>query len=154
DSSEAGSRDQGAFIHAAPAVLDAGFPAPNPWRHTMNDIERYGLRPNVAAALQADTGVPEERINLGELLHVLRKRKGTILGLTAGTIALTAVLTLLQHPIYEAKTQILVQLNKQQGLGSMDKSMPFLSSMMPDVGGFGAARSVGTEVEVLRSDTM
>jgi polysaccharide biosynthesis transport protein len=120
----------------------------------MNDIERYGLRPNVAAALQADTGVPEEKINLGELLHVLRKRKATILGLTAGTIALTAVLTLIQHPIYEAKTQILVQINKQAGLGSMDKSMPLLSSMMPDVGGFGAARSVGTEVEVLRSDTM
>src|SRR5439155_21245023 len=118
----------------------------------MNDIERYGLRPNVAAALQADVGTPEEKINLGDLLHVLRKRKGTILGLAAGTIALTAVLTLVQHPVYQAKTQLLVQINKQQGLGSMDKN--FLGSMMPDVGGFGAARSVGTEVEVLRSDTM
>ena len=43
-------------------------------------------------------------------------------------------LTLVQHPVYQAKTQLLVQINKQQGLGSMDKN--FLGSMMPDVGGF------------------
>ena len=50
----------------------------------------------------------------------MRKRKTTILGLTAGTFALTAALTLLQRPIYQAKTQLLVQVNKQQGLGGMD----------------------------------
>jgi succinoglycan biosynthesis transport protein ExoP len=117
----------------------------------MSDIERYGLRPQVAAALQADVGAPEEKTSLSDVLHVLRKRKTTILGLTAGTFALTATLTLLQRPIFQAKTQLLVQVNKQ-GMGGMDK-MPLLSSMM-DMPGLGSARSVGTEVEVLRSDSM
>lgn len=117
----------------------------------MSDIERYELRPQVAAALQADVGAPEEKTSLSDVLHVLRKRKTTILGLTAGTFALTAALTLLQRPTYQAKTQLLVQVSKQ-GLGGME-TMPLLSSMM-GVGGLGSARSVGTEVAVLRSDTM
>src|SRR5215208_63786 len=117
----------------------------------MSDIERYGLRPQVAAALQADVGAPEEKTSLSDVLHVLRKRKTTILGLTAGTFALTAALTLLQRPVFQAKTQLLVQVSKQ-GMGGMEK-MPLLSSMM-DMPGMGSARSVGTEVEVLRSDSM
>ena len=45
----------------------------------MSDIYVFG-RPQVAAALQADMGMPEEKISLSDLLHVVRKRKATILG--------------------------------------------------------------------------
>jgi succinoglycan biosynthesis transport protein ExoP len=114
----------------------------------MSDIERYGLRPQVAAALQADFGAPEDKTTLTDLLHMLRKRKGTILALTLGTFLLTAVLTLLQRPIYQAKTRLLVQLNKSS-LGG-DRTLPVLGELM----GINAARSVGTEVEVLQSDTL
>ena len=85
----------------------------------MNDIERYGLRPQVAAALQAGapgdgwSGGQDEKAGLLDLLHVLRKRKATILSLAVGTFALTAVLTILQHPIYQAKTSLLVSVNRQ-----------------------------------------
>src|SRR5712692_10584690 len=107
----------------------------------MNDIERYGLRPQVAAALQADMGTPEEKTSLSDVLH---KRKGTILGLAAGTFALTAALTLLQTPIYQAKTRLLVQ--QQKGGFGGDNTMPILAQLM----GSSAAGSVGTEVEVLQ----
>ena len=120
----------------------------------MSEMERYGLRPQVAAALNADVGgAPEEKAaSLTDLLHILRKRKGTILGLAGGTFALTAVLTLLQPPVYEAKTRLLIQSKQQQGLGSVGSEgmMPMISDMM----GMGAARSVGTEMEVLQSDTL
>jgi polysaccharide biosynthesis transport protein len=115
----------------------------------MNDIERYGLRPQVAAALQADIGTPEEKTSLSDVLHVLRKRKGTILGLTAGTFALTAVLTLLQAPIYQAKTRLMVEVRKG-GMGA-ESSMPSFLSALTDLS---SARSVGTEVEVLQSASL
>jgi uncharacterized protein involved in exopolysaccharide biosynthesis len=114
----------------------------------MSDIERYGLRPQVAAALQADMGAPEEKTSLNDLLHVLRKRKGTILGLAVGTFVLTAVLTLLQRPIYQATTRMLVQVSKP-GFGS-NNALPILGELV----GLNAARSVGTEVEVLQSNTL
>src|SRR2546425_10907209 len=114
----------------------------------MNDIERYGLRPQVAAALQADMGTPEEKTSLSDVLHVLRKRKGTILGLAAGTFALTAALTLLQTPIYQAKTRLLVQ--QQKGGFGGDNTMPILAQLM----GSSAAGSVGTEVEVLQGGSL
>src|SRR5947208_11572191 len=114
----------------------------------MNDIERYGLRPQVAAALQADMGTPEEKTSLSDVLHVLRKRKGTILGLAAGTFVLTAGLTLLQTPIYQAKTRLMVQTKKSMFGG--DKDMTGITDMM----GLNASRSVGNEVEVLQSDAL
>src|SRR5437660_4055139 len=119
----------------------------------MNDIERYGLRPQVAAALQADMGTPEEKTSLSDVLHVLRKRKGTILGLTAGTFALTAALTLLQTPIYQAKARLMIMQQKSGiggGGGGADSAFPLLGSLMS----LGGARSVGTEVEVLQSDSL
>lgn len=114
----------------------------------MSDIERYGLRPQVAAALQADVGMPEEKISLADLLHVLRKRKTTILGLAAGTFALTAALTLMQTPIYQAKTQLMVQTKKNPFGG--EKDMMGITDMM----GLNASRSVGNEVEVLQSASL
>ena len=115
----------------------------------MSDIERYGLRPQVAAALQADMGAPEEKVSLVDLMHVLRKRKGTILGLAAGTFALTAGLTLLQTPIFQARTRLMVQSKKNMlgGSGSSDGVMGITSLM-----GLDASRSVGNEVEVLQSN--
>src|SRR5712692_11862918 len=120
-------------------------------RSNMNDMERYGLRPQVAAALQADVGTPEEGTSLNDLLHVLRKRKGTILGLTAGTFALTAALTLLQTPIFQAKARLMIMQQKQGfGGGGADSAFPLLGSLMS----LGGARSVGTEVEVLQSESL
>ena len=117
----------------------------------MNDMERYGLRPQVAAALQADVGTPEEGASLNDLLHVLRKRKGTILGLTAGTFALTAALTLLQTPIYQAKARLIIMQQKQGfGGGGGESAFPMLGPLMSLTG----ARSVGTEVEVLQSASL
>jgi uncharacterized protein involved in exopolysaccharide biosynthesis len=116
----------------------------------MNDIERYGLRPNVAAALQADVGGSDERTSLPDLLHVLRKRRGTILGLTVGTFALTAALTMLQSPVYQAKSKLLVQ-TKQPGFRAADPNMPLIGDMLS---GLTSARSIGTEIEVLQSNTL
>jgi capsular exopolysaccharide synthesis family protein len=115
----------------------------------MNEIEQYGLRPQVAAALQADGGAPEAQTSLGDLLHVLRKRKGTILGLTAGTLALTAALTLLQTPIYQAKARLIMQLRKGS-IGMVDNSMPLLNALTD----LTRASSVSTEVEVLQSNNL
>ena len=83
----------------------------------MNDIERYGLPSERCGCSSSGYGGARGKGQYRRAAAVLRKRKATILGLTAGTFALTAALTLLQHPIYEAKTQLLVQLNKQPGLG-------------------------------------
>src|SRR5438445_10664175 len=117
----------------------------------MSDIERYGLRPQVAAALQADVGMPEEKVSLIDVLHVFRKRKGTILGLTAGTFALTAALTLLQTPIYQAKARLMIMQQKQgfEG-GGANSAFPIIGPLM----GLTGARSVATEVELLQSSSL
>src|SRR5262249_35993339 len=114
----------------------------------MSDIERYGLRPQVAAALQADMGTPDEKISLSDLLHVLRKRKATILGLAVGTFALTTALTLLQTPIYQARSRLMVQSKKSMFGGQGD--FTGLTDMMA----LNSSRSVGNEVEVLQSDAL
>lgn len=58
----------------------------------------------------------DEEINLLDLLIVLAKRKGLILGITFGAAIITAVVSLIMTPIYKAETKILPP---QQGSSSM-----------------------------------
>lgn len=60
--------------------------------------------------------INDEEINLLDLLIVLAKRKGLILGITFGAALITAVVTLTMTPIYKAETKILLP---QQGSSSM-----------------------------------
>lgn len=58
----------------------------------------------------------EDEINLLDLLIVLVKRKGLIIGTTLGTALITAIVSLTMTPIYKAETKVLPP---QQGSSSM-----------------------------------
>lgn len=58
----------------------------------------------------------EDEINLLDLLIVLVKRKGLIIGITLGTALITAIISLTMTPIYKAETKVLPP---QQGSSSL-----------------------------------
>ena len=69
----------------------------------------------------------EDEINLLELLIVLAKRKGLIIGITFGAALIAAIVSLTMTPIYKAETKILPP---QQGSSSM------ASQVLGQLGGF------------------
>lgn len=69
----------------------------------------------------------EDEINLLDLLIVLAKRKGLIIGITLGTALIAAIVSLTMAPIYKAETKILPP---QQGSSSM------ASQVLGQLGGF------------------
>ena len=69
----------------------------------------------------------EDEINLLDLLIVLAKRKGLIIGITFGAALIMAIVSLTMTPIYKAETKILPP---QQGSSSM------ASQVLGQLGGF------------------
>ena len=69
----------------------------------------------------------EDEINLLDLLIVLAKRKGLIIGITFGAALIMAIVSLTMTPIYKAETKILLP---QQGSSSM------ASQVLGQLGGF------------------
>ncbi len=98
---------------------------------------RNGVSPPVNG-----TAVEEDEITLQEIVDVLLKWKGTILGTFGAVLILAAAYTFLQAPTYEASS--LLYVNKGQ-------SAPQLGQLL---GLQGAASEVANEVEILQSRTI
>ncbi|MEK6725506.1 MAG: Wzz/FepE/Etk N-terminal domain-containing protein [Deltaproteobacteria bacterium] len=85
----------------------------------------------------------ENEINLLDLLIVLVKRKGLIIGITLGIALITAIVSFTMTPIYKAETKILPP---QQGSSSMT------SQLLSQLGG--AASFIGGTVGVKSSNDL
>ena len=85
----------------------------------------------------------EDEINLLDLLIVLVKRKGLIIGITLGIALITAIVSFTMTPIYKAETKILPP---QQGSSSMT------SQLLSQLGG--AASFIGGTVGVKSSNDL
>lgn len=77
--------------------------------------------------MERQVELPEDEINLLDLLIVLAKRKKLIIGITFGGAMIAAIASLLMTPIYKAETKILPP---QQGSSSMT------SQLLGQLGGF------------------
>ena len=77
--------------------------------------------------MERQVELPEDEINLLDLLIVLAKRKKLIIGITFGAAVIAAIASLLMPPIYKAETKILPP---QQGSSSMT------SQLLGQLGGF------------------
>lgn len=82
-----------------------------------------------------------ESIDLRSYLHVLRRRKLTVALVTLGLVVSTVVASLLQSPVYEGVTEILLQ----------PRGADFLFDAN-NASRVAATRTVETEIRVMRSD--
>jgi len=85
-----------------------------------------------------------ESIDIGELLQVLYRRRRLMQVVTLGIFILGMIYALMQHPMYESVTTILVTANSGGG-GGGNANMPLLSELQA----LTQSRSVETQVEIL-----
>ena len=97
----------------------------------------------------------DDEIDLGQLAASLRRRWRLIAKVAGGTLLLSAVITLLQKPVWEGEFQIvLADPEKKQGGGAAQllAQNPALSSLIGTGGGGGD--SLETEVKILESPSV
>lgn len=97
----------------------------------------------------------DDEINLGQLAATLRRRWRLIAQVAGGTLLLSAVITLLQKPVWEGEFQIvLADPEKKQGGGAAQllAQNPALASLIGSGGG--GKDSLETEVKILESPSV
>ena len=97
----------------------------------------------------------DDEINLGQLAASLRRRWRLIAQVAGGTLLLSAVITLLQKPVWEGEFQIvLADPEKKQGGGAAQllAQNPALASLIGSGGG--GKDSLETEVKILESPSV
>lgn len=87
-----------------------------------------------------------EEVTLQDVLQVLRKRWASAVGVMLVTVLFAGTITLLQTPIYRSQTTLLVEQRKGNSQGGDD----LLGNLM----GLNQIRSLETQVEILRSETL
>jgi len=97
----------------------------------------------------------DDEIDLGQLAASLRRRWRLIAAVSAGTLALSAVVTLLQKPVWEGEFQIVLADKGGAGgkLAQLAAANPMLAGLA-GLGGGGGKDSLETEVKVLESPSV
>lgn len=108
------------------------------------------MNPSLPQAAPAD-----DEIDLGQLSATLRRRWPLIAKVAGGTLLLSAVITLLQKPVWEGDVQIvLAAADQKQGGGAANllAQNPALASLIGASGG--GKDSLETEVKILESPSV
>jgi len=96
-----------------------------------------------AAYSPAHPGSASEEVSLQEILQVLRKRWSMVVMVTAAIVLLAGLLTMLQTPIFRSQAVLLVEQRKGDARAG--------NELFGDLMGMSRARSLETQVEILRS---
>jgi polysaccharide biosynthesis transport protein len=96
----------------------------------------------------------DDEIDLGQLAASLRRRWRLIFQVAGGTLLLSAVITLLQKPVWEGEFQIVLAdpEKKQGGASQLLAQNPALASLIGT--GAGGKDSLETEVKILESPSV
>ena len=96
----------------------------------------------------------DDEIDLGQLVASLRRRWRLIAQVAGGTLLLSAVITLLQKPVWEGEFQIVLAdpEKKQGGASQLLAQNPALASLIGTGGG--GKDSLETEVKILESPSV
>ena len=97
----------------------------------------------------------DDEIDLGQLAASLRRRWRLIAQVAGGTLLLSAVVTLLQKPVWEGEFQIVLASGESSGgtLAQLAAANPMLAGLA-GLGGGGGKDSLETEVKVLESPSV
>lgn len=109
------------------------------------------MNPSLPQAAPAD-----DEIDLGQLAATLRRRWPLIAKVAGGTLLLSAVITLLQKPVWEGEFQIVLASSDAGGggrLAQLAAANPMLAGLAGISGG-GGKGSLETEVKVLESPSV
>ncbi|MEI8251959.1 MAG: Wzz/FepE/Etk N-terminal domain-containing protein [Synechococcus sp. ELA057] len=109
----------------------------------------------MASQAAAAPAPADDEIDLGQLAASLRRRWRLIAAVSAGTLALSAVVTLLQKPVWEGEFQIVLADKGGAGgkLAQLAAANPMLAGLA-GLGGGGGKDSLETEVKVLESPSV
>ena len=97
----------------------------------------------------------DDEIDLGQLFASLRRRWRLIAQVAGGTLLFSAVITLLQKPVWEGEFQIVLASGESSGgtLAQLAAANPMLAGLA-GLGGGGGKDSLETEVKVLESPSV
>jgi capsular exopolysaccharide synthesis family protein len=123
---------------------------------SLGSLDRYNAKPGgsgetpapvtATAYAPGTSGRNAEDVSIQELLQVLRKRWPMVLIVTAAMFVIAGAITLLQTPIFRSQTVLLVE--QRRGDPRTD------GGLLGDMMGMTQARSLETQVEILRSQSL
>jgi polysaccharide biosynthesis transport protein len=122
---------------------------------SLGSLDQYNVkaRAGVDAPVPIQAGEPAgsnntsgEDVSLQDVLQVLRKRWLVIVTSTAATLVIAGLVTMLQTPIFRSQATLLVESRKADSLPGDD--------LLGDLMGMTRARSLETQVEILRGGTL